>query len=76
MPRRELELNAAIAWGDAPFAFYARPDVERAMMVAHFRITGLRRSMETTIAREVSEKQSKADGGTSASADHRQFFGE
>ena len=52
-------METAILWGGiSPFQFYALPELEQAVMIAHYRERSLRKSMADKISHEVYQKDS------------------
>lgn len=52
-------MEAAITWGMTPFAFLQCSDIERAIMMAHFKERRLRKGLLDTVQSEVMDKSSK-----------------
>lgn len=68
-------METAITWGDSPFEFAARPEMERAIMTAHHRERAMRKAMIAKVQSDVSDKHSKKDSTTATHDPHAGFFG-
>jgi hypothetical protein len=73
-----MEMEAAICWGLTPFGFWSLPEMERALMVSHFRERRLRKAHAQHVENSVLEKRSKSkgrQGDGAAPTEHDRFFG-
>lgn len=68
-------METAITWGDSPFEFSARPEMERAIMTAHHRERAMRKAMVDRIQSQVADKAAKKDSSTATHDPHAGFFG-
>jgi hypothetical protein len=68
-------METAITWGDSPFGFSARTEMERAIMTAHHRERSMRKAMVDKIQSQVSDKNSKKGSGAPTHDPHAGFFG-
>lgn len=67
-------METAAEWGITPFAFWALPDMERAIMLAHYREKRLRKAHVDHAQNKILDKKSK-DKGSSMPDQHAAFFG-
>lgn len=66
-------MEAALLWHDSPFEFWARPDMERAIMIAHWREKRLRSGLSDKVHSDVRDK--KKGTTTDSSNTYSNFFG-
>ena len=64
-------METAILWHLTPSAFFAAPDMDRAIMLAHYRERNMRKAMLDKLQHEAAEKKSKP---AQASPAHDAFF--
>jgi len=70
-------METALTWGDSPYQFSARPEMERAIMTAHHRERSMRKAMVEKMQSQVSDKHAKKDSASSPTHDpHSGFFGD
>lgn len=70
-------MEAAIAWGLTPFEYWDRPEMEQAIMLAHFRERRLRKAHAQHAESQVQEKKSSSSNSRPPPGmlSHEQFFG-
>ncbi len=69
-------METALLWGLTPFAFWSRPEIERAIMTAHYRESRLRKAHAQHAENSVMEKKSKSKSPPATGpSEHDRFFG-
>jgi hypothetical protein len=68
-------MEAAIMWGKSPFEFLALHEMERAIMIAHFREKRLRKAHVDHVHNQIMDQKAKDKPGNTGPDQHAAFFG-